>query len=309
MQYSAAVFGLGNIGRCCVEALEIMPDCHCAGVVRRASSLGKDMRDLRGVPVFSSLDELAAQAGMPDVCLVAAPSRQAPDQAANLLERGLCSVDSFDVHDQIPAVLNRLDTVAKQGRAVAVIAAGWDPGSDSVLRALFEAMVPVGASFTNFGRGRSMGHSAAVRAMSGVEDAVAITIPQGGGRHARLVYVVLKPGVDLAVVTATIKADPYFAHDPLDVRAVTQAELPFVADNSHGVLLERTGASGLTANQRLSFDMRIDNQALTAQMMVSCARAAVRLKKQGHFGAYTMIDLPPVMLLPGERMDNVKRLV
>lgn len=309
MHYTAAVLGLGNIGRCCVEALEIMPDCRCSGVVRRAGSLGKDARDLRGVPEFSSLDALAAQAGMPDVVLVAAPSRQAPDQAVHLLERGLCSVDSFDMHDQIPEVLGRLDTAAKRGQAVAVIAAGWDPGSDSVLRALFEAMVPVGTSFTNFGRGRSMGHSAAVRAMPGVEDAVSVTIPLGGGRHARLVYVALEPDADLTAVTATIKADPYFAHDPLEVRAVTLAELPFAVDASHGVLLERTGASGLTANQRLSFDMRIDNPALTAQIMVSCARAAVRLKEQGRFGAYTMIDLPPVMLLPGERLDNVKRLV
>lgn len=309
MHYTAAVLGLGNIGRCCVEALEVMPDCRCSGVVRRARSLGKDSCDLRGVPEFSSLDGLIAEAGRPDAVLIAAPSREAPEQAANLLEQGLCCVDSFDIHDQIPDVLGRLDTAARKGKAVAVVAAGWDPGSDSVLRALFEAMVPAGTSFTNFGRGRSMGHSTAVRAMPGVEDAVAITIPQGGGRHARLVYVALKPDADLATVTATIKADSYFAHDPLDVRAVTLAELPFVADSSHGVLLERTGASGRASNQHLTFDMRIDNPALTAQVMASCARAAVRLKKKGYFGAYTMIDLPPVMLLPGERLDNVRRLV
>ena len=35
------------------------------------------------------------------------------------------------------------------------------------------------------------------------------------------------------------RADPYFAHDPLDVREVTADEMPFVADASHGVLLER----------------------------------------------------------------------
>ena len=309
MQFTAAVLGLGNIGRACVEALDLMPDFRCLGVVRRAESLGKTPHELRGVPEFADLDALIAVSGRPDVVLVASPSRQAPEQARGLLRRGLCSVDSFDMHDQIPAVLHKLDAEARTHQAVAVVAAGWDPGSDSVLRALFEAMVPVGTSFTNFGRGRSMGHSAAVRAIANVADAVAVTIPLGGGRHARLVHVVLAPGASLEEVTAAIKADAYFAHDPLEVRAVSQAELPFVADASHGVLLERTGASGNTANQRLCFDMRIDNPALTAQIMVSCARATVRLHRQERHGAYTMIDLPPVFLLPGDRMDNIARLV
>lgn len=49
------------------------------------------------------------------------------------------------------------------------------------MRALFEAMAPVGVTFTNFGRGRSMGHSVAARAIAGVADATSITIPLGGG--------------------------------------------------------------------------------------------------------------------------------
>ena len=86
-------------------------------------------------------------------------------------------------------------------------------------------------------------------------------------------------------------------------------ELPRVADASHGVLMERVGASGLTANQHFTFDMRIDNPALTAQVLVSSARAAVRLAQSGRSGAYTLIDVPPVLLLPGERIDNIGRLV
>ena len=192
---------------------------------------------------------------------------------------------------------------------MAITAAGWDPGTDSVMRALFEAMAPVGVTFTNFGRGRSMGHSVAARAIAGVADATSITIPLGGGRHSRLVYVVLEEGATFEAVKAAIQADPYFSHDPLDVRQVTKDELPRVADASHGVLMERVGASGLTANQHFTFDMRIDNPALTAQVLVSSARAAVRLAQSGRSGAYTLIDVPPVLLLPGERIDNIGRLV
>lgn len=309
MSFTIAVYGLGNIGRFALEAAELLPDCRCIGVVRRRESLGSDPTGLRGVAEFGDLEELVRVAGKPDVTLLCTPSRQVPELAATLLEKGFSTVDSFDIHDRIAQTTTDLDAGAKAGKAVAITAAGWDPGTDSVLRALFEAMTPVGTTFTNFGRGRSMGHSVAARAVPGVADATAITIPLGGGRHSRLVYVVLKEGENLETVRAAILADPYFSHDPLEVKAVSADQLPFAADASHGVLLERLGASGMTSNQHLSFDMRINNPALTAQVMVSCARAAARLEKTHAFGAYTLIDIPPVMLLPGDRMTNIARLV
>ena len=107
-------------------------------------------------------------------------------------------------------------------------------------------------------------------------------------------------------IRAALVSDPYFSHDPLDVRFVPdKATLAAVADNSHGVFMERIGASGLTSNQRLSFDMRIDNPALTAQVLVSAARAVTCLAP----GSYTLIDIPPVFLLPGRRIEHVARLV
>lgn len=309
MSFKAAVIGLGNIGRYAVEALEAAPDFTCVGVVRRKESLGTAPHDLRGVAEYASLADLEAVSGKPDVLLLCAPSRKVPEVAGDLLGKGYNTVDSFDIHDRIVETIGVLEAQAAKGGAVAVTAAGWDPGTDSAMRALFEAMVPVGTTFTNFGRGRSMGHSVAARALPGVADATSITIPLGGGRHSRLVYVVLEEGATFEDVHAAIKADPYFAHDPLEVRQVTQEELPRVADASHGVLMERLGASGLTANQHLTFDMRIDNPALTAQVLVSSARAAVRLAQAGRPGAYTLIDVPPVLLLPGERMANIGRLV
>ena len=306
MPIKAAVMGLGNIGRYAIEALEIQPDFTCVGVIRRKESLGKDAHDLRGVPEYASLADLEAVSGKPDVVLLCAPSRKIPEVAGDLLGRGYNTVDSFDIHTEIPATVARLDAAAKAGNSVSITAAGWDPGTDSVLRALFEAMVPRGTTFTNFGRGRSMGHSVAARAIKGVADAVSITIPVGGGRHSRLVYVVLEEGENLADVTARIKADDYFAHDPLDVRQCRdREELAFVADQSHGVLMERTGASGMTDNQILKFDMRINNPALTAQVLVSCARATTRLQA----GCHTLIEVPPIAMLRGERMDIISRMV
>lgn len=302
----AAVHSLGNIGRHVIDCLLRAPDFEVLGIVRRPESVGTQVLERQNVPDFASIDELIISKGKPDVVILCGPSRNVPEDARQYLAKGICTIDSFDIHDRVPEVVQTLDEIAKKNNCAAITAAGWDPGTDSLIRAVFEAMVPVGVTFTNFGRGRSMGHSVAARAIEGVANATSITIPIGGGRHSRLVYVLPKPGRSFDKIKELLAADPYFSHDPLDVRQVSsEEELNAVADNSHGVLMERVGASGSTSNQHLTFDMRIDNPALTSQVLVSCARAITRMGK----GCFTLIDIPPVYLLPGERMDHIKRLV
>lgn len=297
---------MGNIGKNVIRSLETAPDMECLGVVRGKASLGTKKLDLRGLEDFENLEALVKAKGRPQVAIICSPSRLAPEDARRYLAAGLHTIDSFDIHDQIPSVVENLGAETTKAGKVTITAAGWDPGADSVMRALFEIMVPVGITFTNFGRGRSMGHSAAARAIEGVADAVSLTIPLGGGRHSRLVYILPKDGAGQEAIKAALAAADYFAHDPLEVRFVAdQAEMETVADNSHGVLMEHIGSSGLASNQRLSFDMRIDNPALTGQILVSAARAATRLAP----GCYTMIDIPLVAMLPGERMRQLARLV
>ena len=98
--------------------------------------------------------------------------------------------------------------LCKAHNAVAVIAAGWDPGSDSIVRTLMQSLAPKGLTYTNFGPGMSMGHSVCVRSKEGVKNALSVTIPKGEGLHRRMVYVELEEGAKLDDVTAAIKADP-----------------------------------------------------------------------------------------------------
>lgn len=298
-----AVSGLGNLGKYAIEAIESASDMECIGVLRRKESLGTRLFDLRGIPDFDSVESMEAAAGKADVIIICGPSRTVPDEAANYLARGYNTVDSFDVHTEILALIDKIQPIAEKAGKASIVSAGWDPGTDSAMRAYFEAMAPVGATFTNFGRGRSMGHSVAARAIKGVKDAVSITIPMGGGAHSRLVYVELEKGEKLADVKERIKADDYFAHDPLHVVEVDDASA--AADSSHGVLMERVGGFGSVSNQILKFDMRINNPALTAQVLVSCARAVVKMPA----GAHTLIDVPPIYLLAGERRSIIKKLV
>ena len=242
-----------------------------------------------------------------DVVALCTPTRQVPDFAEKLLARGISTVDSFDIHGQIFDLRTRLMPVAKEHRAVSVIAAGWDPGSDSVVRALLLALAPKGITYTNFGPGRSMGHTVAAKAIPGVKNALSMTIPLGTGIHRRMVYVELEAGADFATVEKLLLQDDYFAHDETHVVPVPSIDV--LNNVAHGVNLVRSGVSGDTHNQRFEFNMEINNPALTGQVLVSCARAAMRMKAEQRFGAFTMIEIPPIYLLPGDEEMLIRTLV
>jgi diaminopimelate dehydrogenase len=290
-----AVVGYGNIGRFAVEAVQAAGDMELAGVVRRAE--GSSLPDIRTVTQVDDLDEV-------DVALLCGPTRSIPDTAPEYLKRGIHTVDSYDIHgEKLWRLCRQLDKLGKEHDSVAVVSAGWDPGSDSVLRTLLLAMAPKGLTYTNFGPGMSMGHSVCAKSKHGVKDALSMTIPTGTGVHRRMVYVELEPGADFVEVESAIKTDDYFIHDDTHVFAVPGVDA--LKDMGHGVVMERKGVSGQTQNQMFEFRMRVNNPALTSQIMVSCARAALRLKP----GAYTMPEIPPVDYLPGERETLIKTLV
>ena len=62
--------------------------------------------------------------------------------AKDILALGIHTVDSFDIHTQIVDLRRSLDAVAKEHGTVSIISAGWDPGSDSVVRTLLRPLLP-----------------------------------------------------------------------------------------------------------------------------------------------------------------------
>ena len=230
----AAIVGYGNIGKYALEAIEASPDMECVGVVRRNGAADRPA-ELAAYPVVKHISELEKV----DVAILATPTRSVESYAKECLALGINTVDSFDIHTSIVDLRRTLDEVAKAHNAVSVVAAGWDPGSDS----------------------------------------------------------------DFARVEAAIKADPYFVNDETHVQAV--ASVDALNDVGHGVHLTRKGVSGRTHNQLFSFDMKINNPALTAQVLVNVARASLRQCP----GAYTMIEIPVIDYLPGDRESLIAHLV
>ena len=293
----AAIVGYGNIGRYVLEALEASQDFEVAGIVRRdPANKPSEIKDLEVVDDIKKLKDV-------NVAILCTPTRSVEKFAKEILAAGINTVDSFDIHGGIVELRRELDKVAKTNNAVSVISAGWDPGSDSVVRALMEAIVPKGVTYTNFGPGMSMGHTVAVKAIEGVKAALSMTIPTGTGIHRRMVYIEVKDGYDFEKVAAAIKADDYFSHDETHVTQVDCVDN--LIDMGHGVNLVRKGVSGKTQNQLMDFNMRINNPALTAQVLIAVARASFKQQP----GAYTMIELPVIDMIYGDKEELIRKLV
>jgi diaminopimelate dehydrogenase len=296
-----AVVGFGHVSQEVVQAVQASPDMELAGVVLRNPEKARVLKGERPeLEVVTDVERL----GPVQVAILGIASRAVPEVAPGYLEKGINTVDSFDIHGKpVMELRASLGAAAKAGNSVAVISAGWDPGTDSVVRAVMETIAPRGITYTNFGPGMSMGHTVAIKALEGVEDALSVTIPIGTGLHRRLIYVKTRPGYDFDSVTARIKADPYFSHD--ECVFYPAEDIPALQDMGHGVHMERKGVSGASHNQRMEFIMSVMNPAATAQVMVSAARASTRQKP----GCYTLLEIPPIDCLCGERDALLARLV
>ena len=288
-----AVMGTGNVGIYAAKAVLEAADMRLCGFIRREEGtvLGFD-----GEQTASCAEKLLQK---PDGELVCVPSRRAAAAAKYLLSLGINTVDACDLHGELLSIKKELSAAAVKGGAFAVVGAGWDPGLDSSVRALFAAALPCGVTHTQFGPGISMGHTAAVKAIEGVADAVAVTLPAGGDSHRRQVFAVLKPGADPAAVEHAIRSDGYFEHDETEV--VFTDDLAPHKNRAHGVKIERSGYAFGEGEQRIAFEMSINNPALTARLMLAAMRAGFLHRP----GCRLFPELSPAELFPGFCSGNI----
>jgi len=290
------IVGFGNIGESVLEALLESPDFSVVGIVVTNSHLLNIKTDL---PVADDINKFENV----QVAILCTPSRMIPLLAESILSKGINTVDAYDMHSGIYELREKLDKIAKENNTASITAAGWDPGTDSAVRALMEIMAPKGITYTDFGPGMSMGHSVAAKAIKGVKNALSMTIPLGTGLHRRIIYVELNDDSDFFSLSKLIKEDDYFAHD--ETHVIQVSDIKALEDKGHGVNISRKGVSGITHNQNIKFAMSINNPAFTGQVLVSCARAVVKQAP----GCYTMIEIPLIDMIPGDRESIIRRLV
>lgn len=318
-----AIVGYGNIGKGVQKALAKNPDMRLVVILtRRPEDVKKEVGDVPVVGMTSyGLDVLPSRlrkTGIDiDVAILCGGSKKDLPAQGPLLAGRFNVVDSFDTHAKIPDYSQEVDSRAREGKKVAVFSAGWDPGIFSLMRVLFDAVLPESSTYTFWGPGVSQGHSDAARKVEGVLDARQYTLPieeaiakvRAGENpkftkremHRRLVYVVPKPGADLEKIRQDITSMPdYFAdYDTRVEFTISEAVAGEHSSFPHGGFVFASGLTGENNKQLLEFQCKLEsNPEFTGSILVACARAAVRLNQEGYIGAFTMLDFPVSYLSP-----------
>src|SRR5690554_4633397 len=234
------IAGYGNLGRGVEMAIAQSPDMQLVGVFTRRDPASIQLLDA-SVPVHP-LDDIERFQQQIDVLILCGGSKNDLPEQGPALAALFNTVDSFDTHATIPEYHAALDQAARPAGKTAMLSVGWDPGLFSLNRLYGEAILPVGATYTFWGKGLSQGHSDAVRRVSGVKAGVQYTIPAEEAiervrngelpelstreKHKRECYVVLADGADAAEVEQAIVSMPhYFADYDTTVTFITEEEL------------------------------------------------------------------------------------
>lgn len=281
-----AIVGYGNLGKSLEQAIESTDGLSLTAVYSRRNLDNKKYRPLEQITRDDDFD----------VALIALGSYNEVSQYAKLFAR-FDSVDSFDTHAKMATYKDELNAL-NQDR-IAIVGAGWDPGTLSLIRGVFSlGNTPV----TVWGKGVSQGHSNAIRSIAGVIDAVQFTVPKvdceqlieagetdGKKLHDRLCYVACVQSDREQIKAQIVNMPNYFEGYDVRIEFVTPAEVrQLKTDTSHCGQVYCL-ANGYKAYASLKLDC---NTALTAQVMLRYARAIPQLKKDGYKGALDVFDIP-----------------
>ena len=327
MKIRVGIYGYGNLGRGVELALRQNPDMETVGVFTRRAP--ESLKTCTGLPVFSAAEAETMQDKIDVMILCGGSATDLPNQTPALAKL-FNVVDSFDTHAKIPEHEKKVHEAAVNAGKTAMISAGWDPGMFSLARLYAGAVLPVGKDYTFWGKGVSQGHSDAIRRIEGVVDARQYTIPVEAAKesvrrgenpvlatdqkHERECFVVVEEGADKARIEREIKTMPnYFADYHTTVHFISQEELNEKhAGLPHGGVVIRSGETGLNGENKhvIEYSLKLaSNPEFTASVLVACARAVYRLRKEGVTGCKTLFDVPPAYLSAQSREELLAHLL
>lgn len=327
MSIRIGIYGYGNLGKGVELAIQQNPDMRAVGVFTRRPP--ETVKTLTGVPVYSACEAEKMQAEIDVMIICGGSATDLPTQTPALAKL-FNVVDSFDTHAKIPQHTANVNEAAMQAKTTAIVSAGWDPGTFSLARLCASAILPEGKDYTFWGKGVSQGHSDAVRRIDGVADARQYTVPienainavragqtpdlSTAEKHERVCFVVVKEGADKARIEKEIKTMPnYFADYKTTVYFISAEEM--AKEHSglpHGGEVLRIGKTGKNGEHThvIRYALKLDsNPEFTSSVLVACARAAVRLNKDGVYGCKTLFDIPPVYLSAKSREELLKTML
>lgn len=318
------IYGYGNLGKGVEAAIINSSDMELVAVFTRRNPESVDV--LSKVKV-DHVDNVLKYINDIDVMVLCGGSKSDLPEQTPYLAKYFNVVDSFDTHANIYQHYMNVDERAMEGKKIAIISTGWDPGMFSLNRVFMEAVLPCGNDYTFWGKGVSQGHSDAIRRISGVVDARQYTCPVDEAlqsvracenptlttrqKHIRLCYVVVEdPSMEERVRKEIVEMPNYFADYDTTVNFISLEELKKNHSGiPHGGFVIRTGKTGLNLedNHIIEYSLKLDsNPGFTGSVLVSYARAAYNLNKRRECGCRTVLDIAPRDLINRDYEDLLK---
>lgn len=302
------ICGYGNLGRGVERSISQQADMSLVAIFSRRGKAG--VTPLNSATVVETLDQMVHYQDKIDVMILCGGSATDLPEQTPMVAEFFNTIDSFDTHAKVPVHFAAVDQMAKTHQHVSIISVGWDPGLFSINRVLAEAVLPVGQTYTFWGKGLSQGHSDALRRIEGVKQAVQYTIPSEQAmekvrrgeqpelstseKHTRECFVVLEDGADAERIKQAIKTMPdYFADYDTSVQFITEETMQKEHQAMpHGGVVLRSGHTGEETKQTYEFNLTLgSNPEFTGSVLVAYARAAHRMKLKGQSGAKTVFDV------------------
>jgi len=317
---NVGIVGYGNLGKGVEKAIKQNPDMELKAIFTR-----RDIKEIETKSLVVNIKDILDWQNKIDVLILCGGSAtDLPIQTPELV-RHFNTVDSYDTHAKIPEYFAEVNKNATE--TLGLISVGWDPGLFSMMRLLFETLLPESHTESFWGPGVSQGHSDAIRRIEGVIGAVQYTIPRAEAieamedgeidlttreKHLRECYVAIEAEAKKEEIENAIKTMPdYFADYDTIVNFVTLTELKEKHSGMpHGGTVLTKGITGSGSKQLMKFNLELaSNPEFTASVITAYARAVVKLYREGKRGAISIYDVPLSYISPEDNESLRKRLL
>ena len=293
------IVGYGNLGHAVERVLRASDQFELVAIFSNRSETG--------TVSFSKIENFIGKIELLFVCV---GSQNNLESVSTKLIEYFSIIETYDNHARLGDHVQKMDTLAKSNKKIALCSFGWDPGLFSMMRGLFAALGFSPVSF--WGKGTSQGHTQAIKNVDGVIDAVQFTVPNqkllknlkkgavvraSKNLHRRLCYVVAGREARATIQKTIVSMPDYFEGYCTKVRFVSQARLDKLKNFSHQ-------GEVATQNNVLNFSLHLSsNPDFTAKVVTTFARAYFAKKEKKAFGAYTIFDIPLSDILQKSKFD------
>lgn len=301
------IVGYGNLGKGVEEIIKYRNDIELVGIFTRRDK--NEVQKLSDNIVYN-IEEILEFKDKIDVLILCGGSYSDLPVQGPLYIKDFNTVDSFDTHAKIEDYYKIMNEISINNNKVSIISIGWDPGIFSLIRNLFNSILPNSNTYSFWGNGVSQGHSDAIRKIDGVIDAIQYTIPiqnsidkirngeipilSNREKHIRECFVVVDENYDKSIIESKIKNMPfYFDEYTTTVNFIDLNELK----NKHNKLFHGgniISTNSINNNKNiLELSLKLDSNPLfTASILVAYAEANYRLQQEKKYKAYTILDIP-----------------